>query len=339
MIEFVIGGKAQGKLKYVLDEKSLTNEDVCNGEECDYNNIDKRVLYNFHLLCRRLLKENINIISFTNELLNKNEDMIIITDEIGYGIVPMDKEERVWREETGRACTNIAKKAAVVTRLIAGFPVKIKNEITVEESKSERITSSTLKVALIRHGITEGNKRKRYIGSTDEHLSLNGIYELFDLIGKEVYPVVSKVYTSPMMRCVESAKMIYPKVDIEAVEDLREINFGDFENKTYDELKSNIDYQRWLASNGEFTVPNGESKEDFTKRCQSSFEEIVNKSLGEECIALVVHGGTIMAILDRYSNPHKDFYSWQVKNGQGYLIEINKNTWINDKKVTVISEI
>ena len=46
-----------------------------------------------------------------------------------------------------------------------------------------------------------------------------------------------------------------------------------------------------------------------------------------------------MAILDKYSNPHKHFYNWQVKNGQGYIIEIDKNTWINDKKVQVIKEI
>ena len=44
MIEFVIGGTAQGKLKYVLDKNNLTKEDVCNGEECDYNNINKKIL-------------------------------------------------------------------------------------------------------------------------------------------------------------------------------------------------------------------------------------------------------------------------------------------------------
>ena len=127
MIEFVIGGTAQGKLKYVLDKNNLTKEDVCNGEECDYNNINKRVLYNFHLLCRRLLNDNINILSFVEALLEKNNDIIIISDEIGCGIVPLDKEERIWREETGRACTNIAKKAAIVIRVMAGVPVIIKN--------------------------------------------------------------------------------------------------------------------------------------------------------------------------------------------------------------------
>ena len=44
MIEFIIGGTSQGKLEYVLDNNNLTKEDVCNCEECDYNNIDKKIL-------------------------------------------------------------------------------------------------------------------------------------------------------------------------------------------------------------------------------------------------------------------------------------------------------
>ena len=135
------------------------------------------------------------------------------------------------------------------------------------------------------------------------------------------------------------AKMIYPKAEIIIKDDLKETNFGDFENKNYDQLKDDLNYQRWLASGGTFHIPNGESREEFSERCEKCFEEIINQSLGEECVALIIHGGTIMAILDKYSNPHKDFYNWQVKNGQGYIIEIDKNTWINDKKVQVIKEI
>ena len=339
MIEFVIGGTAQGKLKYVLDKNNLTKEDVCNGEECDYNNINKKILYNFHLLCKRLLKDKINILSFVDELLEKNNDIIIISNEIGYGIVPLDKEERIWREETGRACTKIARKATIVTRVMAGIPINIKKESTYYKRSEKKNFSSTLTVALIRHGLTEGNKDNNYIGITDESLSLNGIYALFDSISKEIYPRANKVYSSPMKRCVESAKMIYPKAEIIIKDDLKETNFGDFENKNYDQLKDDLNYQRWLASGGTFHIPNGESREEFSERCEKCFEEIINQSLGEECVALIIHGGTIMAILDKYSNPHKDFYNWQVKNGQGYIIEIDKNTWINDKKVQVIKEI
>ena len=52
---------------------------------------------------------------------------------------------------------------------------------------------------------------------------------------------------------------------------------------------------------------------------------------------MIVHGGTIMAILDEYSSPHEDFFHWQVNNCEGFIIEINKNLWKKgDKKVTVM---
>lgn len=337
MREFVIGGIAQGKLKYVLDKYNLTQEDVCNGEECDYNNINKRVVYNFHIICKRLLEDHIDIRSFVEELINKNEDIIIISNEIGYGIIPEVKKEKIWREETGRASTIIAKEFEIVTRVISGIPMVLKEES--KESIKVKINTSTLKIALLRHGQTAGNKNKKYIGITDESLSLNGIYELFDFIGKEIYPSVNKVYCSPMKRCIESANMIYPNAEISIIDNLREINFGDFENKTYEELKDNLNYQRWLASKRTFPIPNGEENELFNERCTDAFEEIINKSIKEDCIALVVHTGTIKAILNKYSKQNKDFNDITIENGQGFLIEIDKNNWINSKKIKILHEI
>lgn len=338
MIKFIIGGKAQGKLNYVLSEERLSKEDVCYGENCDYNNIDKKILYNFHLLCKRLLKDNIKPEEYVKDLLDNKKDLIIISDEVGYGIVPMEKDERIWREEVGRASIIIAKKSKIVKRIVAGLATIIKNDTTLECKKVEK-SSSLLKVALIRHGITEGNKQKRYIGTTDESLSLSGIYDLFQSVSKEKYPKCNKIYLSPMKRCIETANIIYPKIDSEIVNDLRETNFGDFENKNFDELKNDKNYKLWLDKGGQLTFPNGEDRKTFSLRCEKAFEEIINKSLGEESISLVVHGGTIMAILDKYSYPHRDFYHWQVKNGDGYIILIDKNKWINNKKVIVQGEI
>lgn len=338
MIKFIIGGKAQGKLKYVLNEEKLSKDDVCYGENCDYNNIDKKILYNFHLLCKRLLKDNINPETYIQKLLDSKNNLIIISDEIGYGVVPVEKNDRIWREETGRASIVIAKKAKIVKRIVAGIATTIKNDKTLEHNEVENF-NPLLKVVLIRHGITEGNKQKRYIGATDENLSLSGIYELFESASKEMYPKVNKVYLSPMKRCIETAKIIYPNTECEIVNDLRETNFGDFENKNFEELKDNENYKKWINEGGNIAFPNGEDRESFSLRCEKAFENIINQSLGEKCIALVVHGGTIMSILDKYSFPHKDFYSWQVRNGEGYIVSIDKNKWINDKKVVVQGEI
>ena len=116
---------------------------------------------------------------------------------------------------------------------------------------------------LIRHGKTAGNLLGRYIGSrTDEPLCDEGREEL---AGKQL-PEVERLYVSPMKRCVETAEILWPGLDrkkMQKVMDLRECDFGDFENKNYKELSGNGDYQAWIDSNGTLPFPNGESMDAF----------------------------------------------------------------------------
>lgn len=192
-----------------------------------------------------------------------------------------------------------------------------------------------IKIALIRHSITKGNLEKRYIGITDEVLCEVGI----DLIKSKSFPLVEAVYCSPLVRCVETAKLIYKDIEPIIYKDLRECNFGLFENKNYKELEGNIHYQKWIDSNGTLDFPEGESTEEFKKRCVQAFDEIINDIFQRniKSSAMIVHGGTIMAILDEYSSPHKDYFHWQVKNCEGFIIEIDKNLWRKgDKKVTMM---
>ena len=120
---------------------------------------------------------------------------------------------------------------------------------------------------LIRHGKTAGNLLGRYIGSrTDEPLCDEGRK---GLAGKQL-PEVERLYVSPMKRCVETAEILWPGFDrkkMQKVMDLRECDFGDFENKNYKELSGNGDYQAWIDSNGTLPFPNGESMDAFKSRC------------------------------------------------------------------------
>lgn len=185
---------------------------------------------------------------------------------------------------------------------------------------------------LIRHGKTAGNLRGRYIGSrTDEPLCDEGREEL---AGKQL-PEVERLYVSPMKRCVETAEILWPGFDrkrMQKVTDLRECDFGDFENKNYKELSGNGDYQAWIDSNGTLPFPNGESMDAFKSRCLEAFARIVEEVSGaeQEWIAsgktgifragIVVHGGTIMAILEQYGYPKAAYFDYQVKNGCGYRL-------------------
>lgn len=106
-------------------------------------------------------------------------------------------------------------------------------------------------------------------------------------------------------------------------ENLRECDFGDFEGKNYSELNGNEAYQRWIDSGGIFPFPNGESHEAFKKRCADAFEEAVGSNCASESIAFVVHGGTIMSILEKFSVPKGGFYDFQVENGCGFIAELD----------------
>ena len=77
-------------------------------------------------------------------------------------------------------------------------------------------------VYLIRHGKTKGNLEGRYIGTTDEPLCEEGKQSLMQMADAKKYPAVEALFVSPMLRCRESAKILFPKQSISVVSDLRE---------------------------------------------------------------------------------------------------------------------
>ena len=125
-----------------------------------------------------------------------------------------------------------------------------------------------MRIYLIRHSMTKGNKEKRYIGTTDESLCLEGIQLLEERKG--MYPEVTYVYVSSMKRCVQTAEIIYPKMmkagAYSCNEKLRECDFGLFENHNYIELSGCPEYQAWIDSGGKLPFPEGESREAFIRR-------------------------------------------------------------------------
>lgn len=182
-----------------------------------------------------------------------------------------------------------------------------------------------IKLWLIRHGMTEGNRHGRYIGVTDEPLCQEG----FELLKTVHYPVPEKVFVSPLRRCRETAEIFFPERRGHVIPELAECDFGAFENKNYQELWGNAEYQAWIDSNGMLPFPGGESREEFRKRSLQGFEEVVSACVRENVHygALVIHGGTIMNIMEEYASPARSFYEWHVKNGGGYLVELEEKQW------------
>ncbi len=173
-------------------------------------------------------------------------------------------------------------------------------------------------IELIRHGSTAGNLEHRYVGSTDEPLMPETIQELEKRRGS--FPVPDFLIVSPMKRCMQTAEGLFPGLEKTIVPELRECDFGEFEYKNYKELQDDERYQAWIDSNGTIAFPGGESREAFIKRCSAAFSDVCEKAGKDGCesAAFVVHGGTIMAILDQFAEPHKDYFEWQVKNLEGF---------------------
>lgn len=123
----VTGGAYEGKTDFV---KSQFCCDIIDGRNCDLESVfTVECISNYHLLVKRLIENKQNVIEFTESLFRKNPDLIVIINEIGCGIVPIEKSDRIWREQVGRAGCMIAEKSDTVVRLICGIPTVIKGEL------------------------------------------------------------------------------------------------------------------------------------------------------------------------------------------------------------------
>ncbi len=169
-----------------------------------------------------------------------------------------------------------------------------------------------MRLYFIRHGKTAGNLEGRYIGVTDEPLCAVGRRELE--LGR--YPEAAMVISSPLRRCVDTAKIIYPGLRTVLCDGLRECDFGEFEGKNHAELDGSPVYQIWIDSGGEMAFPGGEDKAGFSARTAAAFESLI-PALADGT-AFIVHGGTIMAIFEKYALPKRAFYDWNTGNGRGW---------------------
>ena len=182
-----------------------------------------------------------------------------------------------------------------------------------------------IRIVIIRHGMTATNIDKRYCGKrSDEDLCDEGIAAVKAMIEKGVYPATSMLFVSPKKRAKSTAKLIYPELEQIVIDEFDEIDFGDFEGKNHAELDGNTDYQKWIDSNGETAFPNGESKEDLCKRVSEGFLKVLDiiEEAKEEIsdIAIVAHGGTIMALLSTFAG--MNYFNCLVSNAKGYIVEM-----------------
>ena len=120
-MKLYIGGLGHGQ--EVLAEKETGIKPVkCTAEDA----LSAKAIDQFEEIIREIVKEGKDAIEFANKLLKENPDVIVVSNEIGYGIHPLEREDRVWREQTGRALCILAAGAEEVIRVSCGIGQKIK---------------------------------------------------------------------------------------------------------------------------------------------------------------------------------------------------------------------
>lgn len=188
------------------------------------------------------------------------------------------------------------------------------------------------KIYLIRHGITEGNVKRWFYGASDVPLAEVGIKALEEQREAGLYPAPENAdyYTSGMGRTEHTLKLIYGDIEHEQITELQEMNMGEFEMQSYDELKDDPRFMQWLNDKaGEVKAPDGESSREFSDRIIRGWEivngkhrlkELSVRHNGKPAESVVVcHGGTISAILENnFPGIKNHFFEWVPDPGHGY---------------------
>lgn len=186
-----------------------------------------------------------------------------------------------------------------------------------------------MELILLRHGKTAANLENRYNGVTDDPLCDTGLREAH---AAKSYPDIPLAYVSPLTRARQTAGICFPNAEQLVVDGLREMNFGDFEGRTAQEMEHDADYRAWVDGGCMTACPNGESIPSFAERAKAAFDATVKdaSARGLKRVGMTAHGGVIMAIMFGYSHTDVSYFDWYVENCSGFRLVIDEEKWPRD---------
>lgn len=194
-----------------------------------------------------------------------------------------------------------------------------------------------MRIVLIRHGETASNRSRVYLGMRDEPLSQEGILAL-----QAQREIPEKVYVTGLTRTAQTAEALFPGARREVTSGLEEMDFGDFDGRSADDMENDPVYRSWVEGGCVDPCPNGECKEDFSRRVNDAFERLLLEAQerGEDEVVLICHGGTLMAVMDRFAvdtGAERSYFSWIRPCGCGYFLEADD--WKMNRRMKLIGEI
>jgi alpha-ribazole phosphatase len=160
-----------------------------------------------------------------------------------------------------------------------------------------------MEILLIRHGETEYNITGRFSGYGDVSLNSKGMEQALSLAGMLKKEKIDRIYSSDLKRCRETGEGIEPVHPKVFSSNLREMNFGDWDGLTYDEIKSKFpgELAKWEKDWIDYAVPGGESFRVMADRVLNEFGKIIDENKSDNCrVAVITHSGCIRTILGKY---------------------------------------
>lgn len=194
-------------------------------------------------------------------------------------------------------------------------------------NRMSEIYEKSTEIIFVRHGQTDFNKQRLYFGHLDPKLNETGINQLKNTkkLLHKLEKNISKVYSSDLKRCVESMKLLEIDEEVEKIltEDLREMNFGVLEGKTFEEAKEEFPgFVENLKNNWKkLRFDGSESVEDLYFRVSDKLSKIAEENKGEK-ILVVAHAGVIQSLLSYYLFDSLDGY-WKFKIDNGSISKLH----------------
>ena len=156
------------------------------------------------------------------------------------------------------------------------------------------------RIFLVRHGVTDHNSARKFLGHTDVELSAEGFRQVEKLRDRLAKEKIDAIYASDLKRAMSSAEVISAghEVEIVSCSELREINYGETECLTYEEIKQKFPELAEAINklSPALSFPGGESLQGFIARTLK-FLDRLNKNDPEQKILIVSHGGPIRTLL------------------------------------------
>lgn len=127
-MKLIIGGAFQNKKEYAKETFHLKTQDMLDGAVCDMEEIAHfPCLYHFHEFIKKQIQRGNCLDHLVEKMYQMNPDLLVISNELGYGVVPVEAFDREYREMTGRVCTQLANRSDEVHRVVCGIGTVIKH--------------------------------------------------------------------------------------------------------------------------------------------------------------------------------------------------------------------